>query len=99
MVEDAMMLIVHSGNARSLAMEAIQEAKEGNFTEAEKLLKECGEAGLEAHKIQTELIQKEAQGNTMELTLLFVHAQDHLMTSLVMKDLAREFVDLYTKIK
>ena len=28
-----------------------------------------------------------------------VHAQDHLMTSLVVIDLAQEFIDLYEKIK
>lgn len=98
MIEQAMMLIVHSGNARSLAMESMAEAKVGNFAEAQKLMTECDEAGLEAHKIQTDLIQKEAQGESIELTLLMVHAQDHLMTSLVVKDLAKEFIDLYKKI-
>ena len=32
------------------------------------------------------------------LSLLMVHAQDHLMTSLLCIDLAQEFVDVYKKI-
>ncbi|MBO5034239.1 MAG: PTS lactose/cellobiose transporter subunit IIA, partial [Oscillospiraceae bacterium] len=39
-----MNIIVEGGNARSLAMEAIQEAKKGNIAQAEELLKECGDA-------------------------------------------------------
>ena len=42
--ELVMNLVVEGGNARSLAMEAIQEAKKGNFEEAENRLKECEEA-------------------------------------------------------
>ena len=32
------------------------------------------------------------------LNLLMVHAQDHLMTALVVIDLAQEFIDVYKKI-
>ena len=37
--ELVMSIIVEGGNARSLAMEAIQEAKKGNVAQAEALLK------------------------------------------------------------
>ncbi len=38
--EIAMMIIANSGQARSDAFAALQEAKKGNFEDAEKLLKE-----------------------------------------------------------
>ena len=39
----AMTLIANSGDARSLAFQALEEAKVGNFDEADRLLKESDE--------------------------------------------------------
>lgn len=91
-------IIISGGNAKSSAMEAIMKAKEGDINEAKRLLIRANEELGRAHKIQTELIQKEAAGRTTEVTLLMVHAQDHLMNAITVKDLAKEFVDLYEKI-
>ncbi len=55
-------LILHGGNARSCSMEAIDCAKRGEFTEAEAKLQEALEELKEAHRVQTDLIQKEAGG-------------------------------------
>ena len=52
----------------------------------------------EAHRVQTDLIQKEAGGEKTEVTLLMVHAQDHLMNAITVKELASEFVELYKKM-
>lgn len=96
--ELVMNIIVEGGNARSLAMEAIQEAKKGNIAQAEELLKECGDALTEAHHVQTGLIQSEIQGEHIQVMLLMVHAQDHLMDAMVIRDMAAEFVELYKKV-
>lgn len=50
-------------------MEAIDCAKRGEFTEAEAKLQEALEELKEAHRVQTELIQKEAGGEKTEVTL------------------------------
>ncbi|WP_020062942.1 PTS lactose/cellobiose transporter subunit IIA [Bacillus sp. 123MFChir2] len=91
-------LILHGGNARSSAMEAIQFAKQGQLSEADGKLQEADSELKEAHRLQTALIQREAGGEKVELTLLFVHAQDHLMNAMTMRELASEFVDLYRKM-
>ncbi|MGG2017513.1 PTS lactose/cellobiose transporter subunit IIA [Bacillus sp. S10(2024)] len=91
-------LILHGGNARSSAMEAIQFAKQGKLSEADEKLQEADSELKEAHRLQTALIQREAGGEKVELTLLFVHAQDHLMNAITMRELASEFVDLYRKM-
>ncbi|MBC6973901.1 MULTISPECIES: PTS lactose/cellobiose transporter subunit IIA [unclassified Bacillus (in: firmicutes)] len=91
-------LILHGGNARSCAMEAIDYAKRGEFQEAEAKLQEALQELQEAHRLQTELIQKEAGGDKTEITLLMVHAQDHLMNAITVKELASEFVALYKKM-
>ncbi|WP_077616117.1 PTS lactose/cellobiose transporter subunit IIA [Caenibacillus caldisaponilyticus] len=97
--EIAFQLILHGGNARSSAMMAIQAAKQGNIEEARRLLTEADQSLSEAHGIQTSLIQAEARGEKTEVALLLVHAQDHLMNAITVKDLAGELVDLYAKIK
>ncbi len=94
-----MNIIVHAGSARSFAMEAISEAKAGHFEESQKYIESAAEEMLLAHHTQTDLIQNEANGNHTQVSLLLVHAQDHLMTSIVVIDLAKEFVDLYRQMK
>lgn len=91
-------LIIHGGDAKSNAMEAIQAAKEGNFVEADEKIKQAETALTEAHHSQTGLLIKEAQGDHMEVTLLTVHSQDHLMTSIAFTDLAKEIIAVYKKI-
>jgi PTS system cellobiose-specific IIA component len=87
-------LILHGGNARSLAMEAIFDAKEKNFAAALEKLSEAGKELNEAHKYQTQLIQAEAGGETLDLPILLVHAQDHLMNAMTVRDLAAEIIDI-----
>ncbi|UUV98489.1 PTS lactose/cellobiose transporter subunit IIA [Vagococcus luciliae] len=91
-------LIMHSGDAKSHAMEAIQAAKEYDFESAEQSLNDAKESLIKAHQSQTEMLTKEAQGNSTEITLLTIHSQDHLMTGITFTDLAKEIVDLYRVI-
>lgn len=97
--QEIMMLIVHGGNGRSSAMEAIRAAKAGDTTKANKLIQEASIALNEAHNIQTSLIQKEISGEKAEISLLMVHAQDHLMNAMTVKDLAAEIVEIHAKCK
>ncbi|SHK65608.1 PTS system, cellobiose-specific IIA component [Clostridium cavendishii DSM 21758] len=99
MEEIIMNLIMHSGEARSYAMEAIQAAKANNLEEARELIGKASEELGYAHNTQTGLIQNEAAGNKTELSLLLVHSQDHLMTSMTLKDLAEEIVDIYERLQ
>lgn len=92
-------LIIFSGEARSYAMEAMQLAKNDQIDKARDLIEKAKETIGSAHHAQTSLIQKEAAGNKTEVSLLLVHAQDHLMTSIVVKDLAEEIIDLHEKLK
>lgn len=93
-----MQIIVNAGNGRSKSIEAIRLAKEGRIREAKALHEEaCGDLA-KAHEVQSKLIHDEAAGNHQEVTLLMVHAQDHLMNAMTVKDLAQEMIDLCEKI-
>ena len=94
----AMELVGNAGEARSLAFEALAQAKNKNFEKAKELLEESKQASLKAHHIQTDLICQEADGNKVEIGLLMVHAQDHLMTSILTRELITEIISLYEKI-
>ncbi len=99
MEETVFQIILHGGNGKSSSMEAIAAAKRGDFAEARAKLQEAADALNEAHHVQTSLIQGEIRGEKVEISLLMVHAQDHLMNAITLKDLATEFVDLYETIK
>lgn len=91
----AMMLIVHSGDARTLAFQALESAKKGDFDEAKRLLAESEAKALEAHHVQTDLLVAEADGESPEINILLVHSQDHLMTSMLAQELIKELIYLH----
>lgn len=92
-------IISSVGNARSLYIEAIQEAKAGNFEKAEELIKEGESSFTQGHIAHGSLIQQEASGEATTMTLLLTHAEDQLMSAEAFGILSREFVDLYKEIK
>lgn len=76
----AMEIILNAGDARNQASKAIQSALKGELKEADELLKSAKECVRLAHLAQTKVIQEEASGRVFHPTLLFIHAQDTLMT-------------------
>ena len=97
--EQIMKIILHGGNAKSNAFEAIYAAKEQNIELARECIEKANEELVNAHHVQTSLIQSEARGEKTEISLLLIHAQDHLMNAITFRDLANEFVDLYEAMK
>ena len=90
--EVIMGLILNAGNAKSFAIDAYRKARNGEFEEAESLLKEAEEAMNVAHQYQTNMIQDEINGHPTPINLLAVHAQDHTMTAMTVVDLVKEMV-------
>lgn len=94
-----MQLITHAGDARSLAIQAVRVARKGEFDDAEKLIEECQEKMVEAHKFQTELIFAETNGKKVPISLLMIHAQDHVMNAMTVKDMAVEMIEMARELK
>jgi PTS system cellobiose-specific IIA component len=94
-----MELIVNGGDARSKAMHAIKLAKKGDLDAAREKIKESTEALGKAHNFQTNLIQNESAGEPVQISLLMIHAQDHLMNAMTVRDLAQEMVDMYEEFR
>ncbi|MCW6652453.1 PTS lactose/cellobiose transporter subunit IIA [Aerococcaceae bacterium NML191292] len=98
-LEVVMSLIMHGGDAKGKAVEAIRAAKQYDFELAEAKLKEAHEALNTAHRSQTNLLTQEASGDAVAVSLLMVHGQDHLMTALTFIDLAKELVEVYRELE
>ncbi|UFT99148.1 PTS lactose/cellobiose transporter subunit IIA [Radiobacillus kanasensis] len=93
--EIAFQIILYAGNGKSSAMEAIQEAKEGNFERADELIQEASEELGKSHEFQTKLLHKEANGEQNQINVILIHSQDHLMTAMTVRDLAVEIIEIY----
>lgn len=92
-------IISTAGTAKSLLMQALAAAKSGDIDEAEKLAAEADEMILQSHHIQTALLQAEAGGENNEIGLITVHSQDHLMTTMLLKDMIEYIIELYRRTK
>lgn len=79
-VEDAMQIIMHAGDARNCCQAALDSIAAGDMSAAEEHLKEADAKIAEAHHIQTDCIQGAIGGEEFEYNVLFAHAQDTLMT-------------------
>lgn len=90
---EIMDIIVNGGDARSSCLKAVRSARNGQLQEAEDLLRRAEENLTKAHNVQTSLIQAELRGEKNEISLLMVHAQDHLMNAITVKELAIELIE------
>lgn len=95
----AFQIISNVGAARSSYIEAIHEAKKGDFEAAEKLIAEGKEMFVLGHHAHADLISKEAGGESVEISLLLLHAEDQLMSAESFGILAEEFIEVYKKIE
>ncbi|MBO6293994.1 MAG: PTS lactose/cellobiose transporter subunit IIA [Selenomonas sp.] len=101
-LEDAAFKIISAaGDGKAQVTEALKEARSGNFGRAEECLKKADAKIMEAHAMQTEeFLKKEAAGEIKEqLNVIVSHAQDYVMTALVMKEMAEEMVHIYEQLR
>lgn len=91
----AMQIILHAGNGRTKAQEAIACAKKGDFTDAHICLADAKHHIVLAHQSQTTVIQNEAAGKSYDACLLFTHAQDHLMTISSEVAMTKDLIELF----
>lgn len=97
--EVVMGLIINSGQARSLAYAALKLAKQGDFAAARTTMEQSRSALNEAHRVQTQLIESDEGEGKMKVSLVLVHAQDHLMTSMLARELVAELIELHEKVQ
>ena len=80
-------LILDAGDAKQHIYQALSLAKDGKFSECDEQIELADKALLEAG------------GTKTEITALFVHSQDHLMTSITEINLIKEIIDLRRELQ
>nr|WP_086939187.1 PTS lactose/cellobiose transporter subunit IIA [Thaumasiovibrio occultus] len=93
-----MEIIVNAGEARSLCFEALAAARKGELEQAQANLDSAKECLNKAHLVQTQLIEADMGEGKIPMTLVMVHAQDHLMTTILAHELAKEMVALHARL-
>lgn len=81
MIEASMQMILHAGNARNDIRLAAQKIANHEFEGVDELLKNADNEIVEAHRGHTSVLQSSARGEEAELSVLFTHAQDTLMST------------------
>jgi PTS system cellobiose-specific IIA component len=79
-VEVAMNIITEAGDARFLVDEALTCIENGDFAKVDEKISGARKLLAKAHGMQTDIIQSEGDGELCQHPLLFIHAQDTLMT-------------------
>ena len=89
-------IIAYAGDGKSYALEAIENAEEGDFASAEENLKNSEESIRQAHQVHTNLLVKEAQDpGCVTATMMLIHASNHLSVAEISVELAERFVRVY----
>ncbi|APB30548.1 PTS lactose/cellobiose transporter subunit IIA [Vagococcus teuberi] len=98
MEEQIFNIIVHGGNARGFAYEALEACRKGEYEKVDELLKQSKDEMVLAHNTQTELVQKDVRGESVEISLLMIHAQDQLMTTMSEQTLIEQMIIMQKEI-
>ena len=87
------------GEAKSQALLAIKQAREGYFEQAEENMKKSWQALEKSHQAQTNLLCREAESENIEVSVFMLHAANHLSSAQVIYLLAEELIHLHKKGK
>lgn len=90
-------LISNVGEARSALFEAMRAAREECFEEADGLVRDAEDSLIKAHESHSSLIMQEASGDKVQISLLLMHAEDQLMTTELLKGMAKEVILTHKK--
>ncbi|MDY3005742.1 PTS lactose/cellobiose transporter subunit IIA [Anaerococcus porci] len=92
-------IIMHAGEARSLANESINYSENYEFIEAENMLEKAKNELVVCHNLQTDLLNKEAGGDKNDVNIFLIHAQDHFTMASTSIEFAERFKRIYLKFK
>ena len=100
LIEQSMELILCAGNGKSMVIEAVKNLmNDGDVEKAKTQIAEAGKEIGKAHEIQTSLLQAEMGGEVYEKPILLIHAQDHFMNALTIRDMANLMVSMFERFE
>ncbi len=96
---ECMTMTSFGGEAKSLAIQAIECARLGNYEESENALIKAEEALGKSHEAHSRLLSYDAQQGDLQVSIFMVHAADHLNAAEIINVLAREIILLHKELK
>ena len=93
-------IISYVGTAKSMYINAVQKAKEGDCDAAEELIKQGDEAYNGGHDVHMGLLKKEANGERNgEAPLILLHAEDQMAGTETMRVMATELIEVHKQLQ
>ncbi|KRL12715.1 MAG: PTS lactose/cellobiose transporter subunit IIA [Schleiferilactobacillus perolens] len=92
-------IVAYAGDAKTAVLQALDAAQNGDFDKAEAKVKEAQNDINDAHNAQTKILSEEAGGADMDVTFIMVHGQDTLMTTMLLIDETKYFIDVFKRLK
>jgi len=96
--EIAFEIIAAVGTARGMYMEAIQEAKKGNYDTAHQLMTDGREVFVQGHHAHKDILTMQGAGVKLPMNIFLMHAEDQLMASDSFEVIANEEIELYQQL-
>jgi Phosphotransferase system cellobiose-specific component IIA len=96
--EIAFEVINYAGEAKTLLMEAIAESEQNKFGSIDEKMKranECLKRGEQAH---FKVITEEARSQDVKVTMLLLHAEDLLISTETVRDLALQIIRINKRL-
>ena len=84
---------------RSYYVQALRAAKKGDWAEVDAQLAEASAASKRAHDVQTMLIGMDEGCGKIPVNLVMVHAQDHIMTSMLAREMIEELIEIQRQLQ
>lgn len=91
-------IVAYAGDAQTDLIAACEKASQGDIDGARALRESAKQALIDAHDVQTRLLSQEAGGSEMDVTFIMVHAQDTLMTTMLLEKQTKFTIDAYQRI-
>lgn len=98
LTEIAFEIIANVGTARGMYVEAVQEAKKGNFDRARELVAEGKEIFAQGHHAHADVLTMSGAGVKLPMNIFLMHAEDQLMAADSFETIAAELIEVHEKL-
>ena len=95
----AFQMISVIGQAKNYYISAVEYARKGDVKKGREYIKEGDMMIQGAHKQHFGFIQKEAAGEILPFSILFMHAEDQLLSTSTMKELCEQLLNVYEDLQ
>lgn len=90
-------IIASSGDAMNEVMIAMDDIEHSQYEKARKHMDVANKHMVNAHKKQTELLVLTAQDEKIAVSVILVHAQDHLMNVMLAISLVKKMISIFER--